>query len=67
MYIPWNVTHVPRMDLPIISYISMKHFKEQELVFPPDGLLVWDVSVNDVRGSSDRSLVFSTFVLGGGG
>ena len=30
------------------------------------GLLVWAVSVNVVRGSSDCSLVFSTFVLGGG-
>ena len=28
---------------------------------------MWGVSVNVVRGSSDRSLVFSTFVLGGGG
>ena len=35
--------------------------------FPPDGLLVWDVSINVVRGSSDRSLIVSKFVLGGGG
>ena len=37
--------------------------------FPPDGLLVWGVSLNAVRGSSDRSLFFCTFVRGvsGGG
>ena len=28
---------------------------------------MWGGSVNLVRGLSDRSLVFSTFVLGGGG
>ena len=28
---------------------------------------MWGVSVNVVRGLSDRCLVFSTFVLGGGG
>ena len=28
---------------------------------------MWGGSVNLVRGSSDLSLVFSTFVLGGGG
>ena len=28
---------------------------------------MWGVSINAVRGTSDLSLVFSTFVLGGGG